>query len=125
MLDHGLTMASTSPRSSASCAEVGPWKPVTTLNLVPISSFISRGNTTDDEVGPVPATITSRRLASSMLLNPDATQECSTSTLELMRPTQVYLRASYWMPGVVPRIWPTATVCETTPSAVPSWAATL
>ena len=49
-----------------------PAKPVTTLNFVPISSFISRGITTDDEVGPVPATITSRRLASSMLLKPEA-----------------------------------------------------
>src|SRR3954470_13615422 len=104
MLDHGLTMPSTSPRSKASCAEVGPWKPVTTLNLVPISSFISRGITTDDEVGPVPARITSRFLASSMLLMSDACQVCSTSTFELIRPIQVYLRASYWMPGVVARI---------------------
>ena len=57
MLDHGFTMASTSPRSKASCAEVGPWKPITILYLVPTSSFISRRITTDDEVGPVPAAI--------------------------------------------------------------------
>jgi hypothetical protein len=98
---------------------------VTTLNLVPISSFIRRGITTDEEVGPVPATTTSRRLASSMLRTPEACQACSTSTLALMRPIQEYLRASYWMPGVAPSTCPTATVCDTTPSTVPSRAATL
>src|SRR5262249_55520204 len=125
MLDHGLTMASTSPRSSASEAEVGPAKPVTTLNLVPMSVLSRRRNTTDDEVGPVPATITSRFLASSMVRMPEAAQVWSTSTLELIRPTQVNLRASYWMPGVVPSTCPTATVCETKPITVPSCAATL
>jgi hypothetical protein len=89
MLDHGLTMPSTSPRSIASWAEVGPANPVTTLNFVPISSFIRRGITTDDEVGPVPARMTSRRLASSMLRTPEACQVWCTSTFELIRPIQV------------------------------------
>ena len=54
MLAQGLTMPSTSPRSKASCADVGPWNPVTTLKRVPMSSFMRRGITTDQDVGPVP-----------------------------------------------------------------------
>src|SRR3954463_12421166 len=59
------------PRSSARLPSLPPEYPKTILNFVPSSAFIAFGYCEDVEP-PVAPTVTSRRLASSIVLMPEA-----------------------------------------------------
>jgi hypothetical protein len=61
---------------------------------MPNIAFRMRGNTTDDEFGPVPPAMISLVLASAMVFTAAACQLCCTSKLELTRPIQLKAPAS-------------------------------